>query len=95
MSDSEDEGDGRRDEAISRDMKKPRLLNEKHDSNSKPSLSSLKNAVGSGAAIPSPLPPEPSPITPSPVEERGTESKSEGEREGGREGGKTDRHTDR
>ena len=65
-SDSEDEGDGRRNEHTYRDIKRPRLLEEQR---SKPSI--LPKSVTGGQAISSPVPPEPSPITPVAQDEGG------------------------
>lgn len=58
-SDSEDEGDDRKNEKSYRDTKRPRLV-EETSKNGAPRSS----ATSRGQLISSPLPPEPSPITP-------------------------------
>lgn len=60
-SDSEDEGDDRRDEQSYREIKRPRLTEDP-----KPVL---PKSVTGNQVISSPLPPEPSPITPLPQED--------------------------
>lgn len=65
-SDSEDEGDDRRNEKSYRDTKRPRLIED-----------SSKNGVARSSGttsqlLSSPLPPEPSPITPLPQDESST-----------------------
>ena len=103
LSDSEDEGDDRRNENIAQETKRPRLNEEGNEAKS----AVVKATGGSGGSIQSPLPPEPSPITPGPLQPPQTEETAEdttrdksgllregreggraGGREGGREGGK-------
>ena len=82
LSDSDDEGDGRRNEtAHHRDTKRARVSVDRETN--KPSIISKAMATtgGNEGAIQSPVPPEPSPITPGPLthaEEAGSsENKSE------------------
>lgn len=70
-SDSEDEGDDRRNEKSYRDTKRPRLIEE----NSK-NGGSRSTGTGRGQLLSSPLPPEPSPITPLPQDDN-TEPKGD------------------
>ncbi|CAI8057343.1 Histone deacetylase 2 [Geodia barretti] len=75
LSDSEDEGDGRRNESVGHhDNKRLRLADEGGD-NKAPAVNKITTGGGS---IQSPVPPEPSPITPSPlVTPHSQESKAE------------------
>ena len=69
LSDSEDEGDGRRNENNSHhhgDNKRSHSSDEGGGRESKPQAIS-KATGGNGVSIESPVPPEPSPITPGPV----------------------------
>ena len=76
LSDSEDEGDGRRNESVGHhDNKRARLADEGGETKPAPVIS--KTTGGSGGSIQSPVPPEPSPITPSPVVHQTQESKAE------------------
>ena len=62
-SDSEDEGDDRRNEKSYRNNKRPRLI----EDGNKNGVS--RSTPGRSQLLPSPLPPEPSPITPLPQDE--------------------------
>ena len=62
LSDSEDEGDGRRNESNAQDNNRP-----SEDENNKNTAVSKTMGV-TGGSIQSPLPPEPSPITPGPLQ---------------------------
>lgn len=73
FSDSEDEGDERRNEKSYRDNKRPRLI---HDENNK-NGNSRSVSTGRSQLLSSPQPPEPSPITPLPQEET-TSSETKG-----------------
>ena len=64
LSDSEDEGDDRKNERSYRDAKRPRLI----DGESNKNGSGRPFASGRNQFLTSPLPPEPSPITPLPQE---------------------------
>lgn len=66
-SDSEDEGDDRRNEKSYRDTKRPRLIEE----TSKNGVA-RSSATSRGQLLSSPLPPEPSPITPLAQDDNGS-----------------------